>query len=396
MAQPRIWPFRSAEQAGELSSRVVDIGRVMCFHRELLVTRVLQMLQAERSGPRHVRYCSIEEVDVNSKPRILVVSSSESLHVARAIQENLHRDAHTTVWDQGIFDPPGTVLERLLEAAGKCDLAVCVLTPDDVLQMRETQNRSVRDNVLFELGLFIGKLGKDRTLMVVPEGQNDMQLPSDLQGLIAAHCDPDWDDHVPALGAASNKIRRCMERLARDGDATVVSITFAYEDSPTDHGWELSECDDGTQPSFTHLAGPNGERGVQIQSKGPYAMDYGLPAHRQRGSLVRFVARYENRHAVVYVHILVQEMEGTAPREVDLACHEGVGPPRPRKDGTREWAVPLKGVPLDDEWKAFEIDLSNTVNCTFGTHGWAFDKPLGFRLRGDLSVARIEVIGRDV
>ena len=377
------------------SLHFIDIRRAICFDRESLATRVLQMLQVEHHGSRHVRRCSTEEVDVNSKPKILIVSSSESLDVARAIQENLDRDAYTTVWDQGVFDPPGTVLDRLLEASGKCDLAVCVLAPDDVLQMRETQSRSVRDNVLFELGLFIGTLGKDRTLLVVPEGQDDMHLPSDLQGLIAAYYDPHWDDHVPALGVTSSKIRRHMKRLASGGDAIVASITFAYEDSPTDHGWQLFECDDGTQPRFVHLNGATGEKGVQIQSKGPYAMDYRLTADEQRGSLVRFVARYENRHAVVYVRVLVQQTDGTGPKEVDLACTDGDGSPRPRKDGSREWAVPVKGSPLGDEWATFEIDLSSTVCRTFGTRGWTFDRPLGFRLRGNLSVARIEVIGRD-
>jgi predicted nucleotide-binding protein len=47
------------------------------------------------------------------------------------------------------------------------DFAILVLTPDDLTQSRGKQQPSPRDNVVFELGLFIGALGRDRVFMVV-------------------------------------------------------------------------------------------------------------------------------------------------------------------------------------------------------------------------------------
>ena len=43
----------------------------------------------------------------------------------------------------------------------------------------------MRDNVLFELGLFMGKLTRYRTILVHPKVK-DLKLPSDLQGLTLA------------------------------------------------------------------------------------------------------------------------------------------------------------------------------------------------------------------
>ncbi|MFS1941253.1 TIR domain-containing protein [Vibrio splendidus] len=41
-----------------------------------------------------------------------------------------------------------------------------LLSPDDVVKIRGTEQTVTRDNVVFELGMFIGRLGADKTFMV--------------------------------------------------------------------------------------------------------------------------------------------------------------------------------------------------------------------------------------
>lgn len=114
------------------------------------------------------------------RPSVFIASSSESLAVARALQRELDSVGEVSVWDQAQFKPTRFPLESLMEILGRSDLGIFVFAPDD--RVGENQRPVVRDNVLIELGLFIGRLGRERVAIVV---RDDVQpkIPSDLHGL---------------------------------------------------------------------------------------------------------------------------------------------------------------------------------------------------------------------
>ena len=60
--------------------------------------------------------------------------------------------------------------------------AIFVFSPDDITKIRNSEFLTVRDNVIFELGLFMGALGRERTFVVKPRSQK-IKGPSDLLGL---------------------------------------------------------------------------------------------------------------------------------------------------------------------------------------------------------------------
>jgi predicted nucleotide-binding protein len=102
------------------------------------------------------------------RPRLFVGSSREALDIANAIHENLVNDAEVTVWNQGISELSQTTLESLLEKLDDMDFGVFVFAPDDVVQIRGEQGQATRDNVVFELGLFVGRRGKERSFFILP------------------------------------------------------------------------------------------------------------------------------------------------------------------------------------------------------------------------------------
>jgi len=86
-----------------------------------------------------------------------------------------------------------TTIDALLEKARTVDFAIFVFTPDDVIAIRSQKLSSVRDNVVFELGLFAAALGKQRCFIVKPRDV-ELHLPSDLLGLTPADYDGSRSD----------------------------------------------------------------------------------------------------------------------------------------------------------------------------------------------------------
>lgn len=164
------------------------------------------------------------------KPSLFIGSSKEALAIANAIHTNLVDVAECTVWKDGVFQPSSSTLGDLLNRLRQSDFAIFVFSPDDVTTMRDQSNAAVRDNVLFELGLFIGGLGPERCFFLIPDSAT-MRLPSDLLGVTparyeASRRDGNLDAAVnTACGQFSGAMRRLgIRETSKDFDATTVEV----------------------------------------------------------------------------------------------------------------------------------------------------------------------------
>jgi hypothetical protein len=148
------------------------------------------------------------------KPSVFIGSSTEGLEFARAVRGLVRDEAEVTLWNEGVFTIGTTFIESLMTALPRFDFAVLLLTPDDLMITRDTRTLGPRDNVLFELGLFMGRLGRERTFVVRPDGDG-IKLPSDLAGLVApAYEWPRADgNHMAAVGPACDLIRQVIRSL---------------------------------------------------------------------------------------------------------------------------------------------------------------------------------------
>jgi hypothetical protein len=72
------------------------------------------------------------------------------------------------------------------------DFAVVVMTPDDLGKATDASDLTprARQNVVFELGFFIGALGPDRVAAIL---KGDVERPSDFDGVVYISLDKeDW------------------------------------------------------------------------------------------------------------------------------------------------------------------------------------------------------------
>ncbi len=151
------------------------------------------------------------------KPRLFIGSSTEGLDVANAIHQELQRDAEVTVWNQGLFELSKTIYDQLLTKAIETDFAVLVFTPDDIVKIRDSNFISARDNVIFELGLFLGKLGQERTFFLVPEREKKLRIPTDLVGVVyGTYENKRSDSNIRAgVGPFCSEVRNAIRKYAK-------------------------------------------------------------------------------------------------------------------------------------------------------------------------------------
>lgn len=174
------------------------------------------------------------------KSKIFIGSSSESLNVAEAVNVNLDHEMEVTLWRNG-FDLSQNTLDSLLQKANESDFALFIFSPDDIALIRQQEKQIVRDNVLFELGLFIGAIGKDRCFILKPRNEN-LHFPSDLAGLTYADYEANRSDGdlVSAVNIGCVLIKK---QVAKFGIRQYASIESLNESKPMIIDSKLNDLD---------------------------------------------------------------------------------------------------------------------------------------------------------
>jgi predicted nucleotide-binding protein len=86
-----------------------------------------------------------------------------------------------------------TIIEKIEDYSDETDFAIVLYTPDDVGNVKSEAesgqlNTRARQNVVFEHGFLIGKLGREN---VVPLVSGKVELPNDISGIVYIS-DQDW------------------------------------------------------------------------------------------------------------------------------------------------------------------------------------------------------------
>ncbi|MCW5964211.1 MAG: nucleotide-binding protein [Bryobacterales bacterium] len=120
----------------------------------------------------------------NPVPYVFIASSSATAarecgeHLAAQLQEV----AEAVFWKHDVFLPGQHLLESLSLAIDRADFAVLLCLPEGKTNYRSKKYAGLNPNVLFELGVSLGRLGKSRAFVVRPQGAN-LLAPGYLDGI---------------------------------------------------------------------------------------------------------------------------------------------------------------------------------------------------------------------
>ncbi|AWV97671.1 TIR domain-containing protein [Arcticibacterium luteifluviistationis] len=121
------------------------------------------------------------------KPSIFIGCSSEAHHIAREIQSFFNKSLfEVDTWKMSIFGgmhKDGTTLtisEHLKNFTDIYDFAIFLFVPDEEIQTKTriiagtqkvAESKGVKHNVIFEFGMFLGRLGAKRSIVLYHNGQ---------------------------------------------------------------------------------------------------------------------------------------------------------------------------------------------------------------------------------
>jgi len=126
---------------------------------------------------------------------VFIGSSKEGEPIAKKVRESLqdylkHR-ASFTVWSDNFFALNVSAFENICKKSAFYDFAVLIGTKDDASTVRSDRYMTMRDNVLFEYGVFSGAIGRSKTFILIEKGA---KVPSDLDGITLPFFENDVDD----------------------------------------------------------------------------------------------------------------------------------------------------------------------------------------------------------
>jgi hypoxanthine phosphoribosyltransferase len=117
-------------------------------------------------------------------PRVFLASSTEAQRIMTAIALLVERAGGVPLQWPDAFPVGNFILEALLDASRNVDAAIIIASPDDRGVVRRKSSFMPRDNVLVELGIFLGTLGRKKVALVYAErAHGKLRLPGDLNGL---------------------------------------------------------------------------------------------------------------------------------------------------------------------------------------------------------------------
>ena len=207
-SQPRSASVIAMEPTVGLVVSEEDFSAVATHHPDMWRQIAKEVAQRLRQRKKFIR-------PSNPAPFLFIACASESLAVAEAIQAYFESDKGVVaeIWTDNAFKPSKGTMESLEGKLQTSDFAVALFSADDKVKSRGQEKFAPRDNTVFELGLFAGAIGRERSFFAV-EKSTDVKVPSDLAGITSLRfAGPTEVDAAPDVAEACAQIEERISAL---------------------------------------------------------------------------------------------------------------------------------------------------------------------------------------
>ena len=131
-------------------------------------------------------------IPINSEVEVktMNVQDNNKIFIVHGHNEALKQEVARLVEKQGLeaiilseqANRGKTIIEKF-EEHSDVGAAICLFTGDDYGKAKDatSENLRARQNVVFEAGFFMGKLGRENVILIA---DSNIEVPSDLQGVV--------------------------------------------------------------------------------------------------------------------------------------------------------------------------------------------------------------------
>ena len=165
------------------------------------------------------------------KKKIFIGSSKKEESLAKKARIILEKEFPFEVivwtdelWEKGTFRLNSSTLDGLMKATLRCDFGLMIGTKDDKVEVKGQEKFKARDNVIFELGLFMGRVGLTHVAFAV---EHDLDVMSDADGICLAYFDKHKrDSFKSAINKAGVYFTNAPQTLANFFPSATLAATY--------------------------------------------------------------------------------------------------------------------------------------------------------------------------
>lgn len=177
LASREKWSFRAGDPLGNLLDESAMYNAVLGALLEDLKRRPRDILDAPVPAANLPEIPKVKSPNTNV---VFIIHGHDELNLLRlksVIREQWKLEPVVLASTAG---KGRSMIEKFEQEAQRACFAVALLTPDDNISSEKGEYAQARPNVVFELGWFYGRLGRERVTILLKKGT---KLHSDLEGI---------------------------------------------------------------------------------------------------------------------------------------------------------------------------------------------------------------------